>query len=54
MEEEKDGGGGRWRRKQMEEEDEYEGGLRRINIVEYEEEGGWRSIEEEDRCGGVG
>ena len=37
-----DGGGKGWRRWQMEEEDEYEGGLRRINIVEYEEEGGWR------------
>ena len=33
-----------------------EGGgiFRRKNIVEYEEEGGWRTIEEEDRCGGVG
>ena len=40
--EEKDGVGGRWRRKQMEEDEEYEGGLRRKNIVEYEEEGGLR------------
>ena len=49
-----DGGGGRWRRKQMEEDEVYEGGLRTKNIVEYEEEGGWRRIEEEGRCGGVG
>jgi hypothetical protein len=47
-----DGEGGIWER--MEGEKEYEGGWRRTNMAKYEEGGGWRSIEEEDRGGGVG